>query len=171
MVPVSPSVLPRPTFLTRVDPGTISRLAHEYTEVDLHPDSSADNPNNYLPVEFLKDGSLGIPLICLSSIIQKLRRQLYAAVPKAEKGTQTMTELKMFDMLRNHRAKQASEGPISETSRKKTGFSVNKSTYRNRRMMDMKLMLEGSPMNRTFDHTTLRGLKMASSTNRTFTTN
>lgn len=79
---------PRPTYITELNDKILRDVKKEFYEVTSH-EVNSKNSNNYIPVEQMMDGELGITLNSLSLVIHKIFNQIYGLKERMDKKTQT----------------------------------------------------------------------------------
>lgn len=79
---------PRPTYVTELNDKILRDVKKEFYEVNSFQIDSR-NTNNYIPVEQMMDGEMGITLNSLSLVIHKIFNQIYGLKEKMDKKTQT----------------------------------------------------------------------------------
>ena len=80
---------PRPTYITELNNTILKEVKNEFYEVQSHKVDSA-NSNNFIPVEKMSDGEMGITLNSLSLVIHKIFNQIYGLKKRVSKTTQTV---------------------------------------------------------------------------------
>ena len=77
----------KPSYITELNNKILKEVKREFYEVESNVVDST-NLNNFIPVEQMSDGEMGISLNSLSLVIHKIFNQIYGLKERMDKGTQ-----------------------------------------------------------------------------------
>lgn len=93
---------PRPTYITELNNKILNDVKKQFYDVSSH-EVESKNTNNYIPVEKMIDGEMGITLNSLSLVIHKIFNQIYGLKDRMDKKTQTNAAAAILSSIENRR--------------------------------------------------------------------
>lgn len=93
--PIQTAKAGNPTFVTELDSGVLESVKKEFYDTKKMQNASR-NLNNFIPVEQMNDGQMGISLNSLSLVIHKVFNQIYGLTERADAQTQTVAGVSIF---------------------------------------------------------------------------
>lgn len=144
--------LPIPSLMTQIDQGALESVLNNLTKVDIE-DEDFKQENNMIPVDQLKDGTMGVAITSLGLVIKKIYNQMYNYKNKQTRGTQTMTVDALREAQRKLRAGDPSQTCTGFSGNKKAEYNLKKVLLPSRKILQSKLIDTGKlEFNRTLNH-------------------
>jgi hypothetical protein len=144
--------LPIPSLMTQIDNGALEEVLRNLTRVDTE-DEDFKQGNNLIPVDCLKDGSMGVPITSLGLVIKKIYNQMYNFKTRQSKGTQTLTIDALREAQRKVRATDPSQTCTGFSGNKRAEHALKKVSLPSRKVLQAKLLdMTKTEFNKSFNH-------------------
>jgi hypothetical protein len=144
--------LPIPSLMTQINQEALEQVLTNLTKVDTEEEDFKQE-NNMIPVDQLKDGSLGVAITSLGLVIKKIYNQMYNYKTRQTKGTQTMTVDALREAQRKVRETDPSQTCATFSGNKRTDYNMKKVLMPSRKILQSKLIdVTKMEFNRTFNH-------------------
>lgn len=126
-------------MMSQIDAQVLENAMSNLTRVET-ADEEFKQENNMIPVDYLKDGSLAVPITSLGLVVKKIFNQMYNVRPKQTKGTQTMTADALREVQRKVREAVPSQTATTFMGGKRPDQTLKKVKLPSRKILQTKLI-------------------------------